>query len=396
MTDSELLLDPTGLTIVQTVEVVVPVHNEERVLARSVRRLHGYLEQTFPYPFRITIADNASTDRTWEVARGLAEELSGVTAVHLELKGRGRALRRVWSESSADVVAYMDVDLSTGLDAFLPLVAPLLTGHSDLAIGTRLHRGSAVVRGAKRELVSRGYNALLRTTMAASFSDAQCGFKAVRTELVRPLLAEVEDEAWFFDTELLLLAERAGLRIHEVPVDWVDDPDSRVDVLRTALDDLRGMARMARASFRRRPALPGRPRPGAPGRGLVRQLASFAVIGFVGTVSYLLLYLWLRGAMPALAANFLAQAVTAVASTTLNRRFTFGVRGGQDALRHQLQGGAAFVIGVVLSSGAIGLLAATEPHASHGVELATLVVANACATAARFTLMRLWVFRPAR
>ena len=232
------------------VEVVVPVHNEQRVLEASIRRLHGYLAASFPFPCRITSADNASTDGTWLLARRLAEQLPGARVVHVAQKGRGRALRQVWGASDADVVAYMDVDLSTGLEALLPLVAPLLSGHSDLAIGTRLANGAAVVRGPTRELVSRCYNLLLRATMRARFSDAQCGFKAGRTEVVRALLPAVEDQAWFFDTELLLAAQRAGLRIHEVPVDWVEDTDSRVDLVRTALDDLRGMARVARRRLR--------------------------------------------------------------------------------------------------------------------------------------------------
>ncbi|GAA4347020.1 hypothetical protein GCM10023178_59750 [Actinomadura luteofluorescens] len=216
--------------------MVVPVHNEERVLAASVERLHAYLADTLPYPFRIIVVDNTSTDATWPTARDLAGRDPRVRAVRLRDKGRGRALRHVWGTTDADVVAYMDVDLSTDLDAFLPLVAPLISGHSDLAIGSRLTRGSAVVRGPRREIISRCYNLLLRTALAARFTDAQCGFKAARTEIVQALLPSVEDEEWFFDTELLLLAERNGLRIHEVPVDWVDDPDSRVDVLRTARD----------------------------------------------------------------------------------------------------------------------------------------------------------------
>jgi glycosyltransferase involved in cell wall biosynthesis len=228
------------------VEVVIPVYNEERVLAASVNRLPAYLAATLPYAFRITVADNASTDATFEVARRLSAELVGVRAVHLDQKGRGRALRQVWSTSDADVVAYMDVDLSTDLKGFLPLVMPLISGHSDLAIGSRLARGARVERGLKREIISRCYNLLLRTLMRAKFSDAQCGGKAGRTEIVQAMLPAVEDETWFFDTELLLLAERTGLRIHEVPVEWVDDPDSRVDVVRTALDDLRGMARVRR------------------------------------------------------------------------------------------------------------------------------------------------------
>ncbi|MEW1912734.1 dolichyl-phosphate beta-glucosyltransferase [Kitasatospora sp. NPDC085895] len=390
---------PGGGTVrTSLVEVVVPVYNEEHTLERCVRRLHAYLSGTFPYPYRITVADNASTDGTWQVATALAEEVPRVTAVHLDLKGRGRALRQVWGDSDADVVAYMDVDLSTGLEAFLPLVAPLLSGHSDLAIGSRLHRGSAVVRGPKREFISRTYNLLLRATMAAKFSDAQCGFKAGRTAVVKQLLGEVEDNAWFFDTELLLLAERSGMRIHEVPVDWVDDPDSRVDIVRTALDDLRGMARVARRSLSGAGVVQPPERPGQdrlpPGLGW--QLASFAVVGTVSTLAYVLLYLGMRQLVPALAANFLALAVTAVFNTAANRRFTFGVTGRRDALKHQIEGGIAFVIGLVLSSGAIALLGAAAPAAGHSAELAALVAANALATLVRFVLLRVWVFNPRR
>ena len=270
----------------QIVEIVVPVHDEAHVLEASIRRLHGYLSASFPFDFRITIADNASTDATWPLARRLAERLPHVQAVHVAKARRGRALRQVWNASDADVVAYMDVDLSTGLEALLPLVAPLLSGHSDLAIGSRLANGAAVVRGPRRELVSRCYNLLLRTTMRARFSDAQCGFKAGRTEVVRALLPAVEDQAWFFDTELLLAAQRRGLRIHEVPVDWVEDTDSRVDLVRTALDDLRGMARVAR-----------------------QQLPSVAAIGVVSTLAYLALFWLLRSVTGAVAANATATLV---------------------------------------------------------------------------------------
>lgn len=228
------------------VEVVIPVYNEERILDASIRYLLAYLRNGFPYPFTLTIADNASTDATFSIARRLEAELRGVRAVHLGLKGRGRALRCAWGSSDADVVAYMDVDLSTRLDAFLPLVAPLLSGHSDIAIGSRLARGAIVIRGRKRTFISRGYNLLLRRLFRARFSDAQCGFKAVRTEVVRALLPAVEDNAWFFDTELLLIAQHNGLRIHEVPVDWIEDPDSRVDIARTILGDLRGLVRVSR------------------------------------------------------------------------------------------------------------------------------------------------------
>jgi glycosyltransferase involved in cell wall biosynthesis len=248
------------------VEVVIPVYNEERVLAASVRCVHEYLRNALPYPFLLTIADNGSTDATPAIARQLARELAGVRAVRIEGKGRGRALRHIWGESAAEVVAYMDVDLSTRLDAFLPLVAPLLSGHSDLAIGSRLAWGASVVRSRKRAFISRCYNLLLRHVFGARFGDAQCGFKAGRAEVVRAILPVVQNNAWFFDTEMLLVAQRNGLRIHEVPVDWVEDPDSRVDITRTVLEDLRGLLRMAResGSGAYRVAVPPRARPLAP------------------------------------------------------------------------------------------------------------------------------------
>ena len=355
------------------VEVVVPVHNEQHVLEASIARLHGYLTASFPFSFRVTIADNASTDATWLLAKRLAERLPGVRAVHVGQKGRGRALRQVWAASDAEVVAYMDVDLSTGLEALLPLVAPLLSGHSDLAIGTRLASGAAVVRGPGRELVSRCYNLLLRTTMRARFSDAQCGFKAGRTEVVRALLPAVEDQAWFFDTELLLAAQRGGLRIHEVPVDWVEDTDSRVEVVRTALDDLRGMARVAR-----------------------QQLPSFAAVGVVSTLAYLALFWVLRGVTGAMTANAVALGVTAVANTAANRRFTFGVTGRRGAARQHLEGLVVFGLGLAFTTGALGLLERTVTDPGRAAELAALVAANAAATLLRFVLLRSWVFHPRR
>jgi glycosyltransferase involved in cell wall biosynthesis len=235
---------------VATVEIAVPVYNEQAGLEASIRRLHRYLEEQFPLTWLVTIVDNASTDRTWGIACRLATELDGVRAVHLDRKGRGCALRAAWSASAAPVVAYMDVDLSTDLGALLPLVAPLVSGHSDVAIGTRLAAGAAVVRGPKREVISRSYNLLLKAALGAGFSDAQCGFKAVRADIARDLLPLIEDDEWFFDTELLVLAEHNGLRIHEVPVDWVDDPDSRVDLVKTATADLRGLWRMRRRFWR--------------------------------------------------------------------------------------------------------------------------------------------------
>jgi putative flippase GtrA len=377
------------------VDVVVPVFNEERDLSPGVRRLHAYLTLAFPYSFRISIVDNASTDETWEVARSLAADLPKVRAVRLEQKGRGRALRHVWSASDACVLAYMDVDLSTDLAALLPLVAPLVSGHSDVAIGSRLARTARVVRGPKREVISRCYNLLLHATLATRFSDAQCGFKAVRAEAARALLPLVEDQEWFFDTELLVLAERAGLRIHEVPVDWVDDPDSRVDLVRTAVDDLRGMARLARGLATGRIPLQGAalraPRP----VGTAAQVLRFATIGVASTVAYLVLYLLLRQSMSAEVANAVALLVTAVGNTAANRRWTFSVRGSSGAARHQLQGLVVFGLALGLTTGSLGVLHGIATSAGPLLEVVVLATANAAATALRFVLLRGWVFRSA-
>jgi glycosyltransferase involved in cell wall biosynthesis len=246
---STLLLEaprPAPAAHAPDVAIVVPVYNERLQLEGSVRRLHGFLSSGFPFSWQIVIVDNASTDGTLAIARRLTYELDRVETIHLPAKGRGRALRAGWSRVDARVHCYMDVDLSTDLSALSPLVAPLLSGHSDVAIGTRLHRSAHVERCLKRELISRAYNRILRLALRARFSDAQCGFKAIRHDVALELLPLIEDEEWFFDTELLVLAERRGLRIHEVPVDWIEDADSRVDIPRTALADLRGVVRLVR------------------------------------------------------------------------------------------------------------------------------------------------------
>jgi glycosyltransferase involved in cell wall biosynthesis len=285
------------------VEIVVPVRDEESGLEPAVRRLRAFLDDSFPFAAAITIADNGSTDRTWAQALALAAEFPSVHAVRVERPGRGGALRTIWTSSGADIYAYMDVDLSTDLNALLPLVAPLLSGHSDVAIGTRLARGARVVRGPKREIISRCYNLLLHACLGTRFSDAQCGFKAIRADAARALLPLTADTGWFFDTELLVLAERAGLRIHEVPVDWVDDADSRVNVVATALGDLRGIVRLGTGLARGTISVPALGSGGPPGRQLAGQLTRFVLVGVASTVACLLLYLLLRGVLAAQAAT---------------------------------------------------------------------------------------------
>lgn len=388
-----------------TLDIVVPVYNEELDLARSVARLHDYLTAQVPMSFRITIADNASTDGTATIADRLAEQFPQVRAVHLTQKGRGRALKQAWLDSDADVLVYMDVDLSTDLSALLPLVAPLVSGHSDLAIGTRLHRGSRVVRGPKREFISRCYNLILRGILATRFSDAQCGFKAIRRNVAQQLLPLVQDTGWFFDTEMLVLAERSGLRIHEVPVDWTDDPDSRVDIVQTAKDDLRSVWRVGCAlavgrlplSDVRRQLGRGSLDPGTPGvpSGLTRQIVRFVAVGVASTLAYLLLFFLFRLGVGAQAANFLTLAITAVANTAANRRLTFGIRGREGVARHQVQGFGIFLLGLAITSGSLTALSSVSPEPSVPVEIVVLVLANLLATAVRFVLLRGWVFRAA-
>ncbi len=241
------------------VEIVIPVHNEQHLLARSVGELHSFMCERLRVPFRITIADSASTDGTLAQARALAGRFGEVQAVQMDQMGRGRALRESWRRSEARVVAYMDISPSADLEALPELLGPLLAGHADVAVGTRLVPAAEVSRSLGRELISRSYNILVRALLDVGFSDAQCGFKAARREVLEPLLGQVEDEGWFFDTELLYLAQRAKLSIREVPLRWTEDHDSRVAILRTALEDLRGIRRLRRAERASRSGATGRP-----------------------------------------------------------------------------------------------------------------------------------------
>ncbi|MDR7300741.1 bifunctional glycosyltransferase family 2/GtrA family protein [Haloactinomyces albus] len=387
-----------------TVDLVIPVYNEERSLPGCVQVLHEHLQNCFPFDWSITIVDNASTDHTLRKAHELAGATERVRVLSLEHKGRGLALRTAWEHSDADVVVYMDVDLSTGLNALLPLVAPLVNGHSDLAVGSRLAPGSRTVRGARREFVSRCYNAAIRWSHGARFSDAQCGFKAVRTDVIRPLLPHIRDDSWFFDTELLLLAEHNELRVHEVPVDWVEDVDSRVQVVKTAADDIAGLVRVARGKVRgttRVEGLPQRPEPRAAHPravltsregGLLWQLLSFGVIGAVSTVFTSVLYAILRTWWPPLVANMGALVLTTLWNTEANRRYTFTGQAGPSGRVH-LQGLLVFALYYSVTSGALLALQAMTTDPSRWLEVAVLIVSSVVGTALRFVLLRLWVFR---
>jgi hypothetical protein len=366
-----------------TVDVVIPVYNEADDLEANIRVLHKYLAERFPFRARITIADNASTDDSLQIATDLARELFDVSVVHLDQKGRGRALKATWLASDADIVVYMDVDLSTGLDALLPLVAPLVTGHSDLSIGTRLAPGARVVRGPKREVISRCYNSLLRTVLRNNFSDAQCGFKAMRTPTARVLLPLVEDGAWFFDTELLVLAERNGLRVHEVPVDWVDDPSSKVDVAGTAVADLRGLWRVLRRLSRGGGLIDANG--DGEGDGLRGDFGRFAGVGVISTVAWLALIVALRPAAGLLLANLLATCLCAAGNLAAHR--LLNVRAPRRPDRHLW----LVAVGSALASlGAttLALLVCAQVTNLLAAQLAAAVAAGALVSAGRFVALR--------
>ncbi len=412
-------IDSAGIRTVPDVEIVVPVYNEAEQLAPSIAALRSFLDTSFPFTATVTVADNASTDDTWRIAAELASTLDGVQAIHLDQKGRGRALRAAWSRSTASVVAYMDVDLATGLDALLPLVAPLLSGHSDVAIGTRLGPGAHVVRGAQREMISRGYNLLLRSTLRSPCTDAQCGFKAMSREAAAELLPQVEDDEWFFDTEVLVTAQRVGLRIHEVPVDWVDDLDSRVDLVRTAIKDLRGVWRLLGRSAHRPALQPGRPirpmrqeasvtvpgvtpigssRPVAGTNGddtevFADELLRFAGVGAVSTVAYAATFAALEPSLGGYLANAVAIVACSLGNTAVHRGMAGTADRGLDRSHRLMVATAlmgvslAFTTGALAATRAVGLTSLVP-------ELCAVTAGNAGAAALRFAILRTWVFRP--
>ncbi|MCE9621624.1 MAG: bifunctional glycosyltransferase family 2/GtrA family protein [Actinomycetia bacterium] len=372
-----------------TVDVTVPVYNEEHVLRVSIERLHAYLSASFPFGWQITIADNASTDRTRAIAHELAAELPNVRVVEIDRKGRGLALRTAWSSSTAEIVAYMDVDLSTGVNALLPLVASIHSGHSEIGIGSRLAPAALVARGPRREFISRCYNRVLRLVFVNRFRDAQCGFKVARRDIVELLLPLVHDNAWFFDTELLLVAEHNGLRVFEIPVDWVDDPDSRVHVVSTATEDLKGVLRVAKTFARGggRVDLGSLSRPGL-SDDMGRQLVSFGVVGATSTIASLAIYLGSRGSLAAAPAAGLAYGIVTLVNSWANRRFTFGHRGRDDRGSHLLRLGAAAVVGVISS------MVVADFASDHRVRESLALIGLWLSLAAiRFALLRAWVFR---
>jgi glycosyltransferase involved in cell wall biosynthesis len=227
-----------------SVDVVIPVLNEAHVLAKSVSTVRAFLREHLPYESRVLIVDNGSTDGTDRVGQDLERRYQDVEYLQLAQRGRGRALRHAWSHSRADVVCYTDVDLSTELAALPILVDAILNQGYDLGTGSRLMKASRTTRSFKREVISRAYNVLIKAVLWTSFSDAQCGFKVVSRQVVDDIVPQIKDESWFFDTELLVLAEKRGYRIKDLPVQWIEDDDSRVKIVSTAWEDIKGVMRL--------------------------------------------------------------------------------------------------------------------------------------------------------
>jgi glycosyltransferase involved in cell wall biosynthesis len=232
------------MAVKKLADILLPVYNEEHVLEKSINTLRKFLQDNVTeFDWIITVGDNASTDSTLEKARELEKRFEDVRVFHLDQKGRGRMVKYAWQESEADILSYMDIDLSTDLKAFPPMIMAIIEGY-DVAIGSRQYKGADVERSFKREAISRGYIWMLKLLLGFPFTDAQCGFKAASKQLVNDLFPMIEDDEWFFDTELLYLAYRNGYKVKELPVRWIEDTDSRVKITRTAWLDIKGIFRM--------------------------------------------------------------------------------------------------------------------------------------------------------
>jgi glycosyltransferase involved in cell wall biosynthesis len=357
---------------VPTVDIVIPVLNEAAALEWSVQRLRHELAGIPGIDARLVIVNNGSTDDTRRIASRLSTAYAEVSVIHLAQRGRGRALRTAWLSSSADIVAYMDVDLSTDLAALPQLIALVTQGGADVAIGSRLAAGARVVRSVRRELISRSYNRLLRSALRVSFRDAQCGFKALSADAARFLVPQVQDEGWFFDTELLVRAEQSGLWVVELPVGWTEDTDSRVALVRTAWGDLQGIRRLR--AERREPAH--------------SRLLHFAAVGLVSTAAYSVMFIGFERIVATLAANGISLVLSAVLNTELNRRFTFDIRGGSRRLAAHIGGLTSLVVALLMTSAALALVRASAgAHAALALQATAVIAASMVATAARYVLL---------
>lgn len=232
-----------------SVDIAIPVYNEEKQLRKSIAKLRTFVadKQLANYKINIIIVNNASVDSTVPIGKSLAKQYRNVQFLSLRKRGRGRALIACWRQSKADVLAYMDADLSADLSFLKHLIDAVAKKGADIAIGSRLAKGAKVSgRTFVRELMSRGYNLLIRILFRVSFRDAQCGFKAVSRQAFQRFASLIKNRNWFFDSEMLIIASKAGFLIEEIPIFWRDDPGSTVKVAKTAKEDLLGLLRLTR------------------------------------------------------------------------------------------------------------------------------------------------------
>jgi len=228
------------------IDIVIPVYNEAPILRKNVSRVVSFLELDSAYKdYKVIIVDNGSRDKTFEIAQELAVQYAKVNVIHLNQKGRGRALRKAWQESEADIVSYMDADLSTDLEAMHKLFNAIIIDGYDIAVGFRLSSVFRVKRTLVRSFLSYGYNLLIKIIWRIKeLPDVQCGFKALTKNAADAIVPKIENQNWFFDTELLILAYRRRCKIKFIPVKWEERLNGKVKILDTVFEDIVGIVKL--------------------------------------------------------------------------------------------------------------------------------------------------------
>ncbi len=229
------------------VEICLPVKNEENILAANLQRILDFCQKAdFRFSWKIVGIINGSTDKTASIFLDFKNRYPGlIDYVEFGVSGRGRVLKKYWQESGADVLSYLDIDLAVLPDQLPALIQPIIDGKADLVIGSRLLAGSNTRRSYLRETTSRFFNFLTHIFLPNKASDLQCGFKAIKADVFRKISPFVRDNYWFFDSELVILAQHFSYRLEEVPVDWAENRyrkrTSKVKVIRDIAKSLKDL-----------------------------------------------------------------------------------------------------------------------------------------------------------
>lgn len=236
-----------------TTEVIFPVYNESDTLSEQIKIFNEFFEEEFKKNIFITIADNGSTDNTATISDKLLKNKLIQKYIFIPQKGRGRAIKDCIKKSKADIVCYMDIDLSTDLAHFKELIDSISKKGNDISIGSRLSKKSKVVGRKKiREFTSRAYNLLIKFFFPMSgIKDMQCGFKAFSRKKILPVIDLVQNNRWFFDTELIIISRKLNLKIDQIPVKWTDDPNTSVNIISTAIEDIVGLTKLRFKLFKK-------------------------------------------------------------------------------------------------------------------------------------------------